>query len=74
MIPYLAVAIALLIGFCFGCLTMALAHAAKRQPAGSAPGYRKLCVFFVMEAKKEETRMRRLERLIKVSSEGKRLL
>ena len=38
------------------------------------PGYRKLCVFFVMEAKKEETRVRRLERLIKVSSEGKRLL
>ena len=38
------------------------------------PGYRKLCVFFVMEAKKKETRMRRLERLIKVSSEGKRLL
>jgi len=38
------------------------------------PGYRKLCVFFVMEAKKEETRLRRLERLIKVSSEGKRIL
>jgi uncharacterized protein YdeI (YjbR/CyaY-like superfamily) len=38
------------------------------------PGYRKLCVFFVMEAKKEETRARRLERLMKVSSEGKRIL
>jgi uncharacterized protein YdeI (YjbR/CyaY-like superfamily) len=38
------------------------------------PGYRKLCVFFVMEGKKEETRTRRLERLIKVSSEGKRIL
>ena len=38
------------------------------------PGYRKVCVFFVMEAKKEETRLRRLERLIKVSSEGKRIL
>src|SRR5438309_2174733 len=33
------------------------------------PGYRKLCVFFVMEAKKDETRARRLERLMKVSSE-----
>jgi len=38
------------------------------------PGYRKLCVFFVMEAKKEETRKRRLERLITQSSEGKRIL
>jgi uncharacterized protein YdeI (YjbR/CyaY-like superfamily) len=38
------------------------------------PGYRKVCVFFVMEAKKDETRLRRLERLIKLSSEGKRLL
>lgn len=37
------------------------------------PGYRKLCVFFVMTAKKEETRLRRLEMLIKVSSEGKRM-
>jgi uncharacterized protein YdeI (YjbR/CyaY-like superfamily) len=38
------------------------------------PGYRKLCVFFVMEAKKEETRMRRLERLIAASAKGKRML
>lgn len=38
------------------------------------PGYRKVCVFFVMEAKKDETRLRRLARLIKVSSEGKRIL
>ena len=38
------------------------------------PGYRKVCTFFVMEAKKEETRLRRLERLMKVSSEGKRIL
>src|SRR5262249_60697381 len=37
------------------------------------PGYRKLMVFFVMEAKKDETRLRRLERLVKASSEGKRL-
>jgi uncharacterized protein YdeI (YjbR/CyaY-like superfamily) len=38
------------------------------------PGYRKVCIFFVMEAKKDETRLRRLERLMKVSSEGKRIL
>ena len=38
------------------------------------PGYRKVCIFFVMEAKKEETRLRRLERLMNVSSEGKRIL
>ena len=37
-------------------------------------GYRKVCIFFVMEAKKEETRLRRLDRLMKVSSEGKRIL
>ena len=38
------------------------------------PGYRKVCIFFVMEAKKDETRRRRLERLMKMSSEGKRIL
>jgi uncharacterized protein YdeI (YjbR/CyaY-like superfamily) len=38
------------------------------------PGYRKVCIFFVMEAKKAETRLRRLDRLMKVSSEGKRIL
>jgi uncharacterized protein YdeI (YjbR/CyaY-like superfamily) len=38
------------------------------------PGYRKVCVFFVMSAKQEATRRRRLERLIKRSSEGKRLI
>jgi uncharacterized protein YdeI (YjbR/CyaY-like superfamily) len=37
------------------------------------PGYRKLCVFFVMEAKKEETRLRRLQRLIDASAKGKRM-
>jgi uncharacterized protein YdeI (YjbR/CyaY-like superfamily) len=37
------------------------------------PGYRKLCVFFVMEAKKEETRARRLDMLINASAEGKRM-
>jgi uncharacterized protein YdeI (YjbR/CyaY-like superfamily) len=38
------------------------------------PGYRKLCVFFVMSAKQEDTRLRRLDRLIASSSEGKRLI
>ncbi len=38
------------------------------------PGYRKLCVFFVMEAKREETRARRLDRLIAASAKGKRML
>src|SRR5262245_31717535 len=41
---------------------------------GQPPGYRKVCVFFVMEAKKAETRARRLERLMRLSAEGKRLL
>jgi uncharacterized protein YdeI (YjbR/CyaY-like superfamily) len=38
------------------------------------PGYQRICTFFVMSAKKDETRQRRLERLIKVSSEGKRII
>ena len=37
------------------------------------PGYRKVCTFFVMSAKKEETRLRRLEVLMNVSSKGQRL-
>jgi uncharacterized protein YdeI (YjbR/CyaY-like superfamily) len=37
------------------------------------PGYRKVCTFFVMGAKKEETRLRRLELLMKLSSKGQRL-
>jgi uncharacterized protein YdeI (YjbR/CyaY-like superfamily) len=37
------------------------------------PGYQKVCVWFVMSAKKDETRLRRLETVIKVSSEEKRL-
>lgn len=37
------------------------------------PGYQKVCVFFVMSAKKDETRLRRLETLIAKSSEEKRL-
>jgi len=37
------------------------------------PGYRKLATFWVMSAKKDETRLRRLEQLISDSSEAKRL-
>jgi len=37
------------------------------------PGYRKVCVFYVMSAKKDETRARRLAALIAASSEEKRL-
>jgi uncharacterized protein YdeI (YjbR/CyaY-like superfamily) len=37
------------------------------------PGYQKLCVFFVMSAKKENTRRRRLELLITTSAGGKRM-
>jgi uncharacterized protein YdeI (YjbR/CyaY-like superfamily) len=37
------------------------------------PGYRRLCVFFVMEAKKDSTRARRLETLIAASAKGKRM-
>lgn len=41
----------------------------QRQP----PGYRKLATFWVMSAKKEETRLRRLEQLIGDSAKAKRL-
>ena len=37
------------------------------------PGYRKLATFWVMSAKKEETRLRRLEQLISDSVEAKRV-
>jgi uncharacterized protein YdeI (YjbR/CyaY-like superfamily) len=37
------------------------------------PGYRRVAIFFVMEAKKEETRLRRLDRLIGLSKQGMRL-
>ncbi|HEX8694676.1 MAG TPA: YdeI/OmpD-associated family protein [Longimicrobium sp.] len=37
------------------------------------PGYRRVAVFWVMEAKKEETRLRRLDRLIGESEQGMRL-
>ena len=34
------------------------------------PGYRRLCCFYVMSAKQPETRLRRLERLIRASDRG----
>ena len=37
------------------------------------PGYRRLALFWVMSAKKEETRLRRLDQLIALSASGKRL-
>lgn len=37
------------------------------------PGYRKLLTFWVMSAKQEETRLRRLATLVKTSAEGKRM-
>jgi uncharacterized protein YdeI (YjbR/CyaY-like superfamily) len=41
----------------------------QQQP----PGYRKICIFYVMEAKQEETRIRRLDQLISVSARNTRL-
>jgi uncharacterized protein YdeI (YjbR/CyaY-like superfamily) len=37
------------------------------------PGYRKLCAFWVMSARKEETRQKRLAKLIADSAAGKRI-
>jgi uncharacterized protein YdeI (YjbR/CyaY-like superfamily) len=37
------------------------------------PGYQRLCTFFVMSAKKEDTRLRRLALVMKASSKGQRL-
>jgi uncharacterized protein YdeI (YjbR/CyaY-like superfamily) len=37
------------------------------------PGYRRVCIFYLMSAKKDETRARRLGLLMKLSSEEKRL-
>jgi uncharacterized protein YdeI (YjbR/CyaY-like superfamily) len=37
------------------------------------PGYRRLLTFYVMSAKQDETRQKRLARLISVSAQGKRL-
>ena len=38
------------------------------------PGYRRLATFWVMSAKKHETKLRRLDQLIAESAEGKRML
>lgn len=38
------------------------------------PGYRKLATFYVVGAKRQETRMKRLTTLIELSAKGKRLL
>ena len=38
------------------------------------PGYRKLMAFFVMSAKQDATRQKRLARLIEASASGKRLI
>ena len=42
----------------------------EKQP----PGYRRLATFYVMSAKRPETRTQRLERVISTSAAGKRLL
>jgi uncharacterized protein YdeI (YjbR/CyaY-like superfamily) len=57
----------------------ALARVFKANPPAWAffraqpPGYQKLMTFYVMSARQPETRLRRLERLITLSAEGKRL-
>lgn len=40
---------------------------------GQPPGYRRLAAFWVQSAKREETRLRRLDALIECSSRGERL-
>jgi uncharacterized protein YdeI (YjbR/CyaY-like superfamily) len=37
------------------------------------PGYRRTAIFWVMSAKKDETRLRRLGQLIEISAQGERL-
>ena len=41
--------------------------------AAQPPGYRKIAAFYVMSAKREETRRRRLENLIRESESGRRI-
>jgi uncharacterized protein YdeI (YjbR/CyaY-like superfamily) len=51
----------------------------RKQPAAWAffraqpPGYQRLMTFYVMSAKQQETRQRRLDRLIEMSAAGKRV-
>ena len=57
----------------------ALEREFRKQPAAwtffraQPPGYQRLMTFFVMSAKQQETRLRRLERLIEASAAGKRV-
>lgn len=47
--------------------------AAWKYFQGEAPWYRRVCIFWVMSAKREETRARRLDQLILWSARGKRI-
>ena len=57
----------------------ALEREFRKQPAAwtffraQPPGYQRLMTFFVMGAKQQETRLRRLDRLITASAAGKRV-
>jgi len=57
----------------------ALERKFRKQPAAwsffraQPPGYQRLMTFFVMSAKQQETRLRRLDRLIAASAAGKRV-
>jgi uncharacterized protein YdeI (YjbR/CyaY-like superfamily) len=57
----------------------ALEREFRKQPAAwtffraQPPGYQRLMTFFVMGAKQQETRLRRLDRLITASAAGKRI-
>ena len=48
--------------------------AAWRFFEAQPPGYRRTMIFYVMSAKQDDTRLRRLERLIADSAAGRRLL
>ncbi len=58
---------------------VALEREFRKQPAAwtffraQPPGYQRLMTFFVMSAKQQETRLRRLDRLITASAAGKRV-
>jgi uncharacterized protein YdeI (YjbR/CyaY-like superfamily) len=60
-------------------LDPALERAFRRQPAAwmffraQPPGYQRLMIFYVMSAKQQDTRERRLARLITSSAEGQRI-
>jgi uncharacterized protein YdeI (YjbR/CyaY-like superfamily) len=49
------------------------AKAAWRFFEAQPPGYRRIATFYVMSAKKPETRLKRLDRLIADSADGRRL-